>query len=196
MTLVLQTPPDGPVVTFPEMQAHLRQEDASELLSIGMYVDAATRNLDGRDGFLGRCLLTQIWKLKLDWFPPSIAVPLPPCQSVESITYVDAAGQDQTLAAETYQVAGIGTPDGARIVPAFGKSWPVTRRSLEAVTVTFKAGYGDHAEDVPEPIRTAIKMQAASLYENRESVLVGGDSIIDLSQPVLDLISGYRTWSF
>lgn len=196
MTLILQTPPDSSVVTFAEMQEHLRQADIAEFQSINMYIDAATRKLDGRDGFLGRCLLTQTWKLILDWFPPSIALPLPPCQSVESIAYVDVAGQGQTLAAETYQVAGIGAPDGARIVPAFGKSWPVMRHMPEAVTVTFKAGYGDTAEDVPEPIKTAIKMHAAFLYENRESALVGGDSVIDLSQPVLDLISGYRTWSF
>lgn len=197
MTLILETAPDGDVVSLDEMKEQIRVDigDAEDDL-IATYVAAATQKLDGRDGLLGRCLLTQTWKLLLDRFPPEITLPLPPCQSVASITYVDSAGVTQTLAPENYQVAGIGSPDGARIVRAYGKTWPTPRHMLEAITVTFTAGYGDEAETVPEPIRTAIKMHAAFLYDNRESVVVGNYVAVELPQGAMDLIDGYRLWSF
>lgn len=200
MTLILETAPDVDVVSLDEMKAHIRQDGdlgTSEDDVIQTFIEAATRKLDGRDGLLGRCLITQAWTLTLDRFPAEIAVPLPPCQSVDSITYFDDAGVSQTLSADTYQVAGIGAAEGARIVPAYGKSWPSTRRMLEAVTVHFTAGYGDDPDDVPEPIRTAIKMHVAHLHENRESVLVGnGMMALELPQGASDLLMDYRVWGF
>lgn len=197
MTLILETAAEAAPVTLDEVKAHLHIDSSDEDEGLEQLIGACTAKLDGRDGFLGRCLMTQTWKLILDRFPDEIAVPLPPCQSVDSITYIDAAGGTQTLDPAVYQVGGIGSPDGARIVRAGGMSWPAVKNMLEAVTVTFTAGYGDAAEDVPQPIRTAIKMHVGTLYENRESVIVPeGNDPKELPQGALDLITDFRTWSF
>lgn len=196
MTLVLETPANQPPISLDEAKAHLHVESNDEDQGIQQLIDAATAKLDGRDGRLGRCLVTQSWKLVLDAFPTEIAVPLPPCQSVESITYLDASGAAQTLDPAKYQVAGIGTPDGARIVVVDGNSWPATKQALEIVTVNFTAGYGDPA-DVPDPIKTAIKMHVATLYENRESIVIpNGNDPKELPQGALDLVTDFRTWAF
>lgn len=42
--------------------------------------------------------------------------------------------------------------------------------------VTFTAGYGTAEVDVPRPIRQAIIMMAASLYENRDDHIVGAST--------------------
>lgn len=199
MTLIIETAPEAEVISLDEMKAHIRQDSdvgTAEDEVIESLISAATKKLDGRDGLLGRCLVTQTWALRLDRFSGDICLPLPPCQSVDSITYIDVAGATQTLAPENYQVAGIGSPDGARVLPAYGGSWPSTRNVPEAIIVTFTAGYGDEGTDVPEQIRTAIKLHAAFLYANRESVVVGNYSAVELPQSAQDLISDFRAWSF
>ena len=60
----------------------------------------------------------------------------------------------------------------------------------QAVTITFMAGYGATEDLVPAPIRQAILMQTASLYENR------GDVASELSDVATRLMYPYRIVSF
>lgn len=115
----------------------------------------------------GRQLVTATWELYLDDFPGAtgtIIVPKPPLQSVSSITYLDTAGTSQTLATANYKVDAISEP--GRIVPAPNCTWPGTRQTLNAVTVTFVAGYG-LAAAVPEEIKDRIKAYVMHRYEHR-----------------------------
>jgi hypothetical protein len=58
-----------------------------------------------------------------------------------------------------------------RIVLAYGQSWPsTTLRPANGVCVTFQAGYGDSASDVPKDIWIAILLILGHLYEHREEV--------------------------
>jgi len=56
----------------------------------------------------------------------------------------------------------------ARLVPAYGKTWPATRNEINAVEVTFTCGYGA-ASAVPEAIKAWVKLRIGAMYENRES---------------------------
>lgn len=50
----------------------------------------------------------------------------------------------------------------------------IANRTLQGtVTVEFKAGYGDAADDVPGAIRHWILATVASMYEHRESAIAG-----------------------
>jgi uncharacterized phiE125 gp8 family phage protein len=194
MPLTRIDPPATLPVSLEEMKSHSHIDGALEDARISDFLRTATARLDGRDGLLGRCLITQSWRLTLDGFPPEIALPLPPCQSVIEIRYVDAAGALRTLAPVAYQVFGFGDADPAWIRPAFGGAFPASRRSPESVIVEFRAGYGDAAADVPEPLRTAIKMHAGHLHEHRESVAAG--TFAEVPQGYHDLVGDYRIWSF
>lgn len=196
MPLILDMPPATDPVTLDEMKEHSRIDSVDEDSGIASLIRAATQKLDGRDGLLGRCLITQVWKLTLDRFAGEIVILLPPCEEIVSIVYVDPKGDEQTLAASEYQAFHLGTPDSARVRPAYGKSWPATRSVPEAVTVRFVAGYGDTAADVPEPLRTAIRMHVGHLYEHRESVMFGSGFVTDTPHGYDELISDYRMWSF
>lgn len=195
MSLILNTPPGVDAVTLDEVKEHLRIDGEDEDGLIAGLIRAAAERFDGRDGALGRCLIKQSWKLTLDRFPQLIYIPLLPCQTVDLITYVDASGDSQTLSEDAYQVAGLGSIDCAMIQPAYQSDWPKTRPVLEAVSVHFTAGYGESAGDVPEPIRTAIKMRVAHLYENRESTIIEDRSYI-VPYGETDLIRNHKTWSF
>lgn len=120
------------------------------------------------EGFQNRAYITQEWELALDEWPEVIQVPLPPTQTVDKIEYYGTDGVANLLAASEYQVDVRGYK--ARVVPVYGKSWPtLTLQPLAGIVVTFTAGYGALASDVPERIRTAIKLLAGHLYEHREA---------------------------
>ena len=71
--------------------------------------------------------------------------------------------------------------ESGRIALKFTPSWRVTRRQPEAVTVEYKAGYGDAAIDVPSSAKTCIKMIVLSWW-NREA------SVGTLTQRIQDLL--------
>lgn len=154
------------------------------------YLTAARLHVEGRDGWLNRALVTQTWDLFLDRFPCAIVLPLPPLQSVTSVTYLDNTGASQTLATNQYRVDTARVP--ARITPAYGVTWPNTYGVPNAVTVRFVAGYGAPAA-VPGPIRLGLTMLAAHFYEHREPVLVG---TIQARLPfhVEALLMPFRVW--
>lgn len=196
MPLILETAPVNDPVTLAEVKQHLRVDFTDEDARITDFIKAATQRLDGRDGALGRCLITQTWKLTLDTFNSEIPIPLPPCQSIDAITYVDPDGITRTLASTEYQAFALGTIDGAMLRPSYGKSWPTIRNVPEAVTITFTAGFGDDPEDIPEPIRTAIKMRAGHLYENRESVTTSDGYTREIPDGPDDFTRNFKTFVF
>lgn len=169
--LTLVAPPTAEPVTLAEAKAQLKVDASADDALITSLITAARQQAEetGAFGFShGRALVTQTLALFLDGFPDAdgaIEVPRPPLASVTSITYVDTAGTTQTLASSDYTVDAKSKP--GRVAPAFGKSWPATRDVINAVTVTFDAGYGTAAA-VPESIKREIKALLVHLYERRE----------------------------
>lgn len=211
MSLTLVSAPSGNVVSASSIYDHLRVDlvgspaepaDAAYILALR---DAAEGRLDGEGGILGRALLTQTWDLYLDRFPQgwgwqdpanpdsAITIPLPPLQSVTSISYVDTNGATQTLSSSLYQVVTNGTWP-ARIVAAYSQTFPDVREQPNAVTVQFVAGYGT-ADDVPTPIGQAIRQMVEGWYRNRATEVVG-KAVSPLSHGVDALLEPYRVRGF
>lgn len=112
-----------------------------------------------------------------------------PIASVESITYTDQNAVTQTLAGSAYVVDLVSEP--ARIVPAYGTTWPATLNQINAVTVNFTAGYGVAAA-VPQSVKQWMLLQIGAMYENREAFLAGR-SITITALPFIDgLLDPYR----
>jgi hypothetical protein len=184
--LVCVTPPVHEPVDLVEMKEYLRVLSPAEDRLISALIREARLQFDGEFAWFNRAVVTQTWQLTLDGFPSmywnmygamlppyayitmlrddAIVVPLPPLQSVQSITYVDQDGVLQTLDPTAYLVDTQTEP--GEIAPAYGTIWPVTRAQMNAVTVTFTAGYGT-APAVPEDIKVWIKQAVAYRYDNR-----------------------------
>lgn len=163
MSLQLLTPPEAEPVTVDEMKKQLNLDHDEDDVYLGQLILAARRYAET---CLNRQLVSATWVKRFDRFPCyTIHVPLPPLVSVTTLKYIDTGGTLQTLVADTdYQVDVRGEP--GRICPAYQKQWPSTRDVMNAVELTFVAGYGE-PDDVPEEIRTGIKLLATTLYENR-----------------------------
>lgn len=160
------TPPTSEPVTLSVAKAHLKVTDANEDALIASLIVTARREAENRTR---RQLMTATYDLTLDAFPATIELPRPPLQSVTSITYVDADGATQTLAAEKYTVVNDSDGVPARIVPAVDEVWPATKAVPAAVVVRYVAGWAG-ADDVPEPIKQWMLLRIGGLYEQREDV--------------------------
>lgn len=165
-SITLITAAEDLPVTLADAKLHMRVSHTAEDTIIAGYLAAATALVQKRTR---RQLVEAAFELSMDGFlSVAIELPLPPCISVDAITYIDTDGQAQTLAESAYQVDVRST--FARVLPAIGTSWPSIQAStMASVVIAFTAGYGDPA-DVPDPLKLAIKLLAASWFEHREAV--------------------------
>lgn len=176
MDLTLITPPAAAPVSLAEAKVHLRVLNTAEDTLITALIEAAAAHLGGRDGILGRALVTQTWELRLASFgcapDAGIDLPLPPLRSVVSVKYIDDAGVEQTVASGDY-VVETGRRVG-RVRPAYGKTWPAPRAEPGAVRIQFEAGYGA-ASAVPAPIRHAMLLLIGHWWVHKTPVMESGN---------------------
>ncbi len=116
-----------------------------------------------------RALVNQTHVLKLDEFPNAdyIVLPFPPLSSVTSIQYVDTAGTTQTFSSGSYTVDTNRTPGIVHL--NYNESWPAIQGIFNSVVVTYVAGYGSTAADVPESAKAAILLLVKQRYEFPDS---------------------------
>jgi uncharacterized phiE125 gp8 family phage protein len=168
--------PETPLLTAAELRERLGAGTEFATATADALIAAATEQLDGYRGWLGRALITQSWRLVLPGFfvnqqpynvsallsrDGRIKIPVPPLQKITAVKYTDTAGVVQTLDPAAYRKI-----DGsifATLIPLEGTSWPATRPQDDAVTIEFVAGYGDSGSDVPESLRNAVVLQASHL---------------------------------
>lgn len=178
MALRLITAPTVEPVTLVEAKAHLRVDHSDDDTLIGLLIESARHYIDGPEGFLGRAIITQTWELVLDEFPTNeIRIPLPPLQSVTSVIYDDADGNEQTVDAADYAVDTASEPGW--VVPSTA-GWPTVFEGINAVRIRFVAGYApsidsppDLRANVPGSIKAALLLLIGALYEHREQTIVG-----------------------
>lgn len=113
---------------------------------------------------LNRPLIAQDFQLKLDGFPDMDYIELKPSLlSVASLKYIDDNGVEQTWASSNYSVDTVSFV--GRVVLAYNTTWPVPRAIRNAVTVNFRAGYGETAASVPQSVKQAMKLLIGHWYQ-------------------------------
>lgn len=184
--------PDIEPVSLDEAKAHLRVTHSEEDSVIDGLITAARITVET---ITRRSLITQTWQLTLDDFPAGSVIKLPhaPVISLMSVGYVDENGNEQTLANSKFWLDSKSAP--AKLILRDGEVYPLTQSGRpNCVTIEYQAGYGDQASDVPAPIRHAIKLMVAHLFENPEVVSAGQLTVIPMS---LDyLLAPYRVITF
>jgi len=177
LVYVRVTPPAGDVVALARARAHLRLDPAdadpleTDLLEAA--IAGAVGHLDGRGrGALGRALLTQSWQATGDrpaddaaGRMPGFVLELPPLREVEKVER-RVGGQYQELPAGAWETVRL-PAERVAVIPAGGTSWPEADVHPAAWRITFAAGYGA-GDDVPAPIRAAILLMVADLYDDRD----------------------------
>ena len=208
MRLALHTAPEAEPILIADLEAHSRLGSGyiaslEETSAANIFIAAARQRCEA---ITRRQLITAEWDLILDGFPSDrqpIEIPLPPLQSITSITYIDTAGATQTLESSLYRVVSAGKPitpkcQPGKVLPIYGAEWPATIDDIETVTIRFTAGYGEAGTAVPEGIRNWLLLNIANLWENRETETMasGRLSQINLSPLADGLLEDYRIYGW
>jgi uncharacterized phiE125 gp8 family phage protein len=191
MALKLKTAPALTPITLAEVKAHVRVDHSDDDAMLQTMIDAAVSYVDGYSGVLGRCMIEQTWELYYDAFPcGDLLIPLGKLISVTSVEYVDPVTELYvSWDAANYEIDNVSL-DGW-VIPVNG--WPIIMDTSNAVRVTFKAGYGATAADVPAAIRQAMMLLIGHWYYNRESVVLG-HIVADLPMAFNALLVNHRSY--
>lgn len=186
MTVVVVTPPE-PIVTFDEVAKHLADVPAEDQAYVEALTAAATAWVDGPGGWLGRALGPQLLEWRpVTWPRGGACWPIPNLLEVDSVSYVDPAGVDQSWPLP---------------VPVWFDGMPAARGRPGDIRIRYWAGYGKRDPDdamkwvaeVPAPVKVAIMMLVAQWYHNRAGVAVGS-APATMPFAVDALLFPYRIW--
>lgn len=203
MRLNLHTAPAAEPIAAADLEIHSRLGTGNvtalgETSAVALFISAVRQRCEA---ITRRQLITAIWDLVLDGFPVGrepIELPMPPLQSVTSITYTDPSGATQTLDPSLYRVVIESGPkcQPGFVLPVYGQTWPTALNDLAVVTIRFSAGYGATGASVPEGIRNWMLINVANLWENRETEVMASGRLtqIDMSSLADGLLEDYRIY--
>ena len=168
--------------------------DQGELNMAITMIEAAT---NFAEQYTGRMFITRAMTQFFDRFPQTNGNKKQPLildggvsQFVTSITYMDSHFLPVVLPSEKYRV--LKRNGRIHIYPAMGTEWPVdVANEVDVINVSHIVGTASPA--VPAPIKMAILLIAASLWENRENEIVGSN--IKALKPVIaakDLLHPFK----
>tara|TARA_R100000655_G_scaffold83884_1_gene123489 strand:+ start:1042 stop:1704 length:663 start_codon:yes stop_codon:yes gene_type:complete len=187
--LTISTAWSETAITLAEAKTHLRIDGSEDDTYLNALISTAQFTAEK---YTGRAITNQTLKLGLDGLPYAddnkyypegfftapdinrslgyIVLPRPPLVSVTHFKYYDEDNTATTFATSNYHVDTQTEP--GRLVLKRGKTFPSASdlRTANAYEITYVAGYGSSRDDVPTPIKQAIKLLVAHLFENREAV--------------------------
>ena len=187
MACMLLTGPAAEPLTLAAMKEFVRlahdDDDATItdlIVAARTYIERATR----------RALITQTWRIVFDHWPSHgrLTVPIAPLREVVAARVYDGAGVSHAMDTQAF------VPDLAATPPVIGfVPWAmaVPGRATAGIEIDVELGYGLAAQDVPEPIRQAVRMLVAHWYENRAVVADNGRGVL-LPVGISALIAPYK----
>jgi uncharacterized phiE125 gp8 family phage protein len=165
----------------------------------GSLSDAAVLGLIRRstaavETYLNRSLIAAQWRQTFDgfsgpagdWILPLLCCPV---IEVEDVEYLDDEGSWQIVDPESFGCDTDGEP--ARVYEWPGSTWPEAADVPGSVRVTFQAGYGEAASDVPGDLVEAV---AKIISHNHDHVgaVVTGTIVAEIPWSVRELLEMYR----
>lgn len=165
MELVTAPTGTGLVVSPQELMDHSRIKVHRE--------DALIRRLlreaqEEAERFTWRRFLKQVWKQYWDQFDDPLYLRFPPLHSdgVDPLQYTDTNETTQTVATSVYET---GEMNGFPVIRRkYNQTWPTPLGHEDVVWAQFTCGW-DTADDVPEPIHAAIRINTAWHFRHREA---------------------------
>jgi uncharacterized phiE125 gp8 family phage protein len=190
--ILIEAPQVFPV-SLDEAKSHLDMPSSATEKDdlINTLIGAATAHLDGPAGILSHCLCEQVWQQDYDAFAARLCLPFRPIIDVDvdpcGVFYLDADGLEQTVDPVNYRLITI---DRVTYVEFIGDyEFPTIGDPAPAVKVVFRAGYA--GDEIPNPLKAAIKLLVRHWFDNPGAVVVGV-TVAALPFAVDALISPYR----
>lgn len=189
MHVTYGTPATEPITTA-ELKTHLRIDTSDEDTLLATYISAARAYAERE---LGMTIAESTHTLYLDEFPSGngvIELLRPPVTALNSVKYYDIDNVQQTWSSNEYEVDFKSYP--SRLRPATDYFYPSTYNRLNAVEITYTAGYDEAELETSEWAKHLIKIIAGFMYEHREAYEVTG--MRNLPMAVENIINNHRVY--
>lgn len=167
MTTKIVTPPTEMPVTLEDAKLSLKEDTDDKDALISAWIEGITGYAEFK---IQRKIIQRQMRLTLDAFPVSesggpgvIFLDFPPAVSVDEIRYVDEAGALQILDPQDYTVDLVSEP--GCVVPAPGKSWPLTFDKINSVECDFTAGMAADSTEVPKSLRLFVLAKLTEQFD-------------------------------
>ena len=189
MPLILTSGPSAEPISLDEAKAHCRVDGDAEDTLIASLILAARLHIER---CLDVALISQGWSLYLDKWPDRgpVELTLAPLISVDAVRLYGPTGSSMTLDPGLFDVDPFSRRP--RLSRRNGQSWPQPGRGVNGIEIGFTAGYGPAPEDVPMPLRLAIRLLVAHWHEAREPVLLG-ETADPVPASIASLLGPYHT---
>jgi uncharacterized phiE125 gp8 family phage protein len=189
MPSILLTPPAIEPLSLAEAKDYLRVEHTDDDALIAALIAGARAHVEAQTR---RALITQTWRHNRDAWPRDgrIEVPPAPLQALAAARVYDEEGMAQPIELESFIVDTIAAP-GVISFPPW--SVPAPGQKYGGIELDIVVGYGATANDVPEPLRLAIKALLSHWYDNRG--VAAERDVSPLPWSVAVLIATYRVLS-
>lgn len=171
-------------VSLSEIKQHLRVDGADEDAYLTALITAGREMLCR---LLSKSLITETWTLTLDDWPQDgaaddwwegvregpismlaarfVAVERAPFIAIQSVALLDEDNASTAWASAGWYATK--HHSFGRLHPKRGHVFPPRLRDWGGIVITFTAGYGPTAADVPLPIRSALMQLVGHWFENR-----------------------------
>lgn len=167
-------------------KAWIKKETDDEDALIGGLVAAAVATIEAQTGkFMSAKAFSQALTGFPCGYPYEVRLIKGPVTAIDAVEYDPSDGTAAVEVGDFRLVEGV----NARLLPAYGATWPATLDGSGTVRISGTAGYGDG--EAPELDQAAL-MLLAHWYQNREAVSVGATVVAELPMAVEMLIRPYR----
>jgi uncharacterized phiE125 gp8 family phage protein len=190
MSSILLTAPALEPVTLADAKSFLRVEHTDDDAVIASLIAAARSHIEAQTR---RALIVQSWRLIRDAWPSEgriAALPVP----LLAITAARVLAEDGTPQAIDLEALVADTAAAPAVIAFAPWSLAAPGRRIGGIEIDIEVGYGADVDDVPEPLRQAVRLLVAHWYENRGLIAVGR-SVAVLPLTVAALIAPYRVLS-
>ena len=187
MSAILLTPPAVEPVTLADAKQFLRVEHDDDDDVIAALIAAARVHVEAKTR---RALISQTWRLTRDVWPAAGLLPiLPvPLRQVTAIGVYRDDGMLQMLDVDAFHINATSAP----AILAFERgALPTPGRICGGIEIDIEVGYGGDPDNVPAPLRQAIRLLVAHWYENRSIIAASGE-VASMPVSVSSLIAPFR----
>ena len=161
-------------VTLAEMKTFMKVDLTDEEDVITSLIASARKKLET---WAGIGMTSKTFDYYLDEFADVIEIPLPPLQSVDAFVYNDSSYDETAVTSTLYTTFTYSGITRGEIIKKDTGAYPTSTAPKNKVRIRFTNGFGALASDVPDDLKTAIKLTVAHWFENRESQAIPPEAL-------------------
>jgi len=152
-------------ITSAQVKLYARIDTSDDDALVTSLITAARR---AAEDYSNRAFITQTWTMYLDTYPDTdyIELPRPYLQSTSfAISSFDEDDTETTFSSDNYIISTNSLP--GRVTLRKDNVWPSDLRAADGIKIVWKCGWGASADNVPDDVKTAVKLIFNEMYQHR-----------------------------